>query len=219
MILSGRVEVEGRRVDKAGTAVDASAAVQVLGPPTPVRSAAAASASPRPSMRSTRPEGLTCLDVGASTGGFTDCLLQRGARIVYAIDVGYGQLDAKLRADPRVVVRERVNARNLSAEHVPEPVSLAVLDLSFISVRLVLGSVLPARAGRSGCHLAKPQFEAGRARSRPARRLISRDAAPVVRGDRTVRRRCRDDHGAVSHQGARATRVPRSFRKLSSLSS
>ena len=86
-----------------------------------------------------------------------------GARIVYAIDVGYGQLDAKLRADPRVVVRERVNARNLSAEHVPEPVALAVLDLSFISVRLVLGSVLPLLApGAAVVVLAKPQFEAGR---------------------------------------------------------
>ena len=163
MILSGRVEVEGRRVDKAGTAVDASAAVQVLGPPHPYVSRGGVKIAAALDAFDLRPEGLTCLDVGASTGGFTDCLLQRGARIVYAIDVGYGQLDAKLRADPRVVVRERVNARNLSAEHVPEPVALAVLDLSFISVRLVLGSVLPLLApGAAVVVLAKPQFEAGR---------------------------------------------------------
>src|SRR6476620_1277170 len=86
MILSGRVEVEGRRVDKAGAPVDTSAAVQVLGPPHPyVKRAAALDAF------DLRPEGLACLDVGASTGGFTDCLLQRGARLVYAIDVGHGQ--------------------------------------------------------------------------------------------------------------------------------
>jgi len=163
MILSGRVEVEGRRVDKAGTAVDASAAVQVLGPPHPYVSRGGVKLAAALDAFDLRPEGLACLDVGASTGGFTDCLLQRGARIVYAIDVGYGQLDAKLRADPRVVVRERVNARNLSAEHVPEPASLAVLDLSFISVRLVLGSVLPLLApGAAVVVLAKPQFEAGR---------------------------------------------------------
>ena len=163
MILSGRVEVEGRRVDKAGTAVDASAAVQVLGPPHPYVSRGGVKLAAALDAFDLCPEGLTCLDVGASTGGFTDCLLQRGARIVYAIDVGYGQLDARLRSDPRVVVRERVNARNLSAEHVPEPASLAVLDLSFISVRLVLGSVLPLLApGAAVVVLVKTQFEAGR---------------------------------------------------------
>ncbi len=109
------------------------------------------------------PAGLVCLDAGASTGGFTDCLLQRGAARVYAIDVGYGQLDQKLRNDPRVVLREKVNARFLSAEHVPEPVGLAVLDLSFISVRLVLPAVLPLlSAGARVVVLVKPQFEAGR---------------------------------------------------------
>ncbi len=163
MILSGRVEVEGRRVDKAGTPVDSSAAVQVLGPPHPYVSRGGVKLAAALDAFDLRPEGLTCLDVGASTGGFTDCLLQRGARLVYAIDVGHGQLDAKLRGDPRVVLRERVNARNLSSVHVPEPVALAALDLSFISVRLVLPSVVPLLApGAAVVVLAKPQFEAGR---------------------------------------------------------
>jgi 23S rRNA (cytidine1920-2'-O)/16S rRNA (cytidine1409-2'-O)-methyltransferase len=109
------------------------------------------------------PAGRVCVDVGASTGGFTDCLLQRGAARVYAIDVGRGQIDAKLRADPRVVLREKVNARFLDASHVPERASLAVLDLSFISVRLVLASVLNVLApGAWIVVLVKPQFEAGR---------------------------------------------------------
>src|SRR5205807_1330764 len=88
------------------------------------------------------PAGLVCLDVGASTGGFTDCLLQRGAARVYAIDVGHGQLDARLRADPRVVARERMNARLLSEADVPEAVDLATVDVSFISLRLVLPPVV-----------------------------------------------------------------------------
>jgi 23S rRNA (cytidine1920-2'-O)/16S rRNA (cytidine1409-2'-O)-methyltransferase len=109
------------------------------------------------------PAGLVCLDVGASTGGFTDCLLQRGAARVYAVDVGHGQLDARLRADPRVVVRERVNARRLSAEDVPESVDLAVVDVSFISLRLILPAVVArVRPGGAAVLLVKPQFEAGR---------------------------------------------------------
>ena len=93
------------------------------------------------------PAGLVCLDVGASTGGFTDVLLRRGAARVYAVDVGYGQLDARLRADPRVVVLERTNARQLTAEQVPEPVDLVVCDASFISLRTVLPAPL-ALTGR-----------------------------------------------------------------------
>jgi 23S rRNA (cytidine1920-2'-O)/16S rRNA (cytidine1409-2'-O)-methyltransferase len=110
------------------------------------------------------PAGRVCLDIGASTGGFTDCLLQRDAARVYAIDVGYGQLDAKLRNDPRVVLREKVNARALSRDHIPEPAALAALDLSFISVRLVLPALLPLLSvGAPAVVLVKPQFEAGRA--------------------------------------------------------
>jgi len=163
MILSGRVEVEGRRVEKAGMPVDPSAAVQVLGPAHPYVSRGGVKLAAALDAFRIDPNGLVCLDVGASTGGFTDCLLQRGALRVYAIDVGHGQLDAKLRADPRVVLRERVNARNLSRGHVPEPVALAAMDLSFISVRLVLPGVMPLLApGAAAIVLVKPQFEAGR---------------------------------------------------------
>jgi 23S rRNA (cytidine1920-2'-O)/16S rRNA (cytidine1409-2'-O)-methyltransferase len=163
MILSGLVEVEGRRVEKAGTPVDSGASVTVLGPPHPYVSRGGVKLAAALDAFHLSPEDLVCLDVGASTGGFTDCLLQRGARRVYAIDVGRGQLDAKLRADPRVVVRERVNARRLSAEVVPEPAGFAAMDLSFISVRLVLPGVVPLLAPGAGIVvLVKPQFEAGR---------------------------------------------------------
>ncbi|TAK02757.1 MAG: TlyA family RNA methyltransferase [Chloroflexota bacterium] len=112
------------------------------------------------------PAARTCLDVGASTGGFTDVLLQRGARRVYALDVGRGQLAEQLRNDPRVVSMERTNARTITANALPEPVSVATIDVSFISLRLVLGPVASA-FGPSGAGdivaLVKPQFEAGRA--------------------------------------------------------
>jgi 23S rRNA (cytidine1920-2'-O)/16S rRNA (cytidine1409-2'-O)-methyltransferase len=114
------------------------------------------------------PTGLTCLDVGASTGGFTDVLLQRGATRVYAVDVGRGQLAESLRRDARVVSMERMNARTLTATTLPEPVDLAVIDVSFISLRLVLGPVMTAlRAGPTSAIVAlvKPQFEAGRGRT------------------------------------------------------
>jgi 23S rRNA (cytidine1920-2'-O)/16S rRNA (cytidine1409-2'-O)-methyltransferase len=107
--------------------------------------------------------GRVCIDVGASTGGFTDCLLQRGATQVYAVDVGYGQLAWKLREDPRVLVLERMNIRNLTPEQLPAPPEFFVIDCSFISLRIVLPSVLPLLApGADGVVLIKPQFEAGR---------------------------------------------------------
>ena len=114
------------------------------------------------------PSGRTCLDVGASTGGFTDVLLQRGAARVYALDVGRGQLAETLRLDPRVVSMERTNARTLDATTLPEPVSLATIDISFISLGLVLGPVAAAvgPAGGDIVALVKPQFEAGRSQVR-----------------------------------------------------
>jgi 23S rRNA (cytidine1920-2'-O)/16S rRNA (cytidine1409-2'-O)-methyltransferase len=113
------------------------------------------------------PRDLVCLDVGASTGGFTDVLLQRGAVRVYAIDVGRGQLAEKLRHDPRVVSMERTNARTLTAASLPEAVDLAVVDVSFISLRLVLGPIASTlRAGGRIVSLVKPQFEAGRAETK-----------------------------------------------------
>jgi 23S rRNA (cytidine1920-2'-O)/16S rRNA (cytidine1409-2'-O)-methyltransferase len=111
------------------------------------------------------PDGRTCVDLGASTGGFTDVLLQRGARKVHAVDVGYGQLHPRLRADNRVVVHERVNARALSQEILGERCTAAVADLSFISLRLVLPALLSVLTPKDAwiCVLVKPQFEAGRA--------------------------------------------------------
>jgi len=109
------------------------------------------------------PAGKVAMDVGASTGGFTDCLLQQGVSKVYAVDVGYGQLDVSLRQDPRVVVLERRNIRHLPAEDVPEPVDLITLDLSFISLTLVLPKVLEfLRPGGEILAMAKPQFEVGK---------------------------------------------------------
>jgi 23S rRNA (cytidine1920-2'-O)/16S rRNA (cytidine1409-2'-O)-methyltransferase len=108
------------------------------------------------------PAAKCCLDVGASTGGFTDCLLQRGARRVYAVDVGYGQLDAKLRGDPRVVVLERTNARRLEAAQVPEAIDLVVADVAFISLRLVVPALAAVAPDAEWLLLVKPQFEVGR---------------------------------------------------------
>jgi 23S rRNA (cytidine1920-2'-O)/16S rRNA (cytidine1409-2'-O)-methyltransferase len=126
------------------------------------------------------PTGLVAIDVGASTGGFTDVLLARGAARVYAVDVGYGQLADKLRRDGRVVSMERVNARTLTAETLPEPADLAVVDVAFISLALVLGPVSSVLRGRRGSIVAlvKPQFEAGRA---DAKGGVVRDRAVHLR--------------------------------------
>jgi 23S rRNA (cytidine1920-2'-O)/16S rRNA (cytidine1409-2'-O)-methyltransferase len=163
MILAGLVEVDGRRTDKAGAAVPEDAAIAVAGPAHPYVSRGGLKLAAALDHFGLDPTARICLDVGASTGGFTDCLLQRGAARVYAVDVGYGQLDAKLRGDPRVRVREKVNARSLSAREVEEKVDLACIDVSFISLRLVLPAVvgLVVRGGAIVA-LVKPQFEAGR---------------------------------------------------------
>ncbi|MGA7675822.1 MAG: TlyA family RNA methyltransferase [Rhizomicrobium sp.] len=109
------------------------------------------------------PAGLTCIDVGVSTGGFTEILLERGAHKVYAVDVGHGQLHGRLAADPRVILLEGVNARDLRPAHIPEPADCIVADVSFISLKLVLSSALKfARGGAWLVALVKPQFEAGR---------------------------------------------------------
>lgn len=164
MILAGAVSVDGRRVDKAGTPVDESAEITVAGPPHPYVSRGGLKLAAALDAFGLDAAGAVCLDVGASTGGFTDCLLQRGAAKVYAVDVGHGQLDSKLRGDPRVVLREKVNARALSREHVPEPIGLAAIDVSFISTRLILPAVVPLLEGTGAIVvLVKPQFEAGRA--------------------------------------------------------
>ena len=185
LILAGAVSVEGRRVDKAGTPVEDTAEIAVAGPLHPYVSRGGVKLAAALDAFALDPAGLACLDVGASTGGFTDCFLQRGAAKVYAVDVGRGQLESKLRSDPRVVVREKVNARALSSEHVPEPVGIAAIDVSFISVRLVLPAVVRLVAkGGVVVVLVKPQFEAGRTevgkggivRSDEVRRRVVREA-------------------------------------------
>lgn len=162
LILSGSVLVNGVRVDKAGQPVDVEAAIEMLERPKYVGRGGLKleAALQHFGIDAT---GKICLDVGSSTGGFTDCLLQHGAPRVYAIDVGTGQLDWKLRNDPRVIVKEQVNARYLSREHVPEPIDLAVCDVSFISVTMIL-PVLPGLLAPAGemVILVKPQFELAR---------------------------------------------------------
>ncbi len=161
-VMAGTVEVAGRRVDKPGTAVALDALVSVAAGE-PFVSRAGRKLAGALDDFALDPAGRVCLDVGASTGGFTDCLLQRGAARVYAIDVGYGQLDERLRRDPRVVVMERTNARHLAADALPERADLAVIDVSFISLAKVVPALLPHLApGGRLLALIKPQFEAGR---------------------------------------------------------
>jgi len=188
-VMAGAVEVDGRRVDKPGAAVDAAAALAVR-EREPFVSRGGRKLAGALDAFGIDPAGRVCLDVGASTGGFTDCLLQRGARRVYAFDVGHGLLDARLRADPRVVLRERFNARHLEPGDVPEPVALAVFDVSFISLLKVVPPAIPLVApGGLLLPLVKPQFEVGRAavgkggvvRDESVRReIVRRRAAELV---------------------------------------
>jgi len=162
LVLAGQVLVGGRKADKPGHAVSIDSRVELLARP-PYVSRAGKKLEAALEAFHIAVRGKICLDVGASTGGFTDCLLQRGARRVYAVDVGAGQLDWRLRNDPRVVVRERVNARYLSPEHTGEAVDLAVCDVSFISATLILPAVAPLlREAGEMVILVKPQFEVGR---------------------------------------------------------
>jgi 23S rRNA (cytidine1920-2'-O)/16S rRNA (cytidine1409-2'-O)-methyltransferase len=162
-VMAGVVDVEGKRVDKPGTAVREDARLAVLGPKEPFVSRAGRKLAHALDHFGVDPAGRVCLDVGASTGGFTDCLLQRGAVRVYALDVGYGQLDQRLRDDSRVVVMDRVNARHLGHDALPEPCDLVTIDVSFISLRKVVPALLPHLApGGLLLPMIKPQFEAGR---------------------------------------------------------
>jgi len=162
LIMAGEVTVGGQKAHKPGQPVPADAAVEVLArPPYVSRGGLKLAAALR--HFAIDPSGKVCLDVGASTGGFTDCLLQAGAARVHAVDVGAGQLDWKLRADPRVVVHDRLNARQLAFADIGETVDLAVCDVSFISVTLILPAVVPLlRLEGDLVILVKPQFEAGR---------------------------------------------------------
>ncbi|HPL64258.1 MAG TPA: TlyA family RNA methyltransferase [Syntrophales bacterium] len=163
LILAGDVFVLGEKVDKAGALVDPGAEIVLRGEDNPYVSRGGIKLKGALEFFGIRVEGMTALDVGASTGGFTDCLLQEGARKVYAIDVGYGQLAWKLRTDPRVVSIERTNIRFYTGRDIPEKVDVAAIDVSFISLRLAVPPVLQLlRDGGILLALVKPQFEAGR---------------------------------------------------------
>ena len=162
-ILAGQVTVDGRRSDKAGTMVEETAGLAFTGNANPFVSRGGLKLGKALDAFAIRLEGCRVLDLGASTGGFTDCALQRGASHVVAVDVGYGQLAWSLRSDPRVTVLERTNARYLTPGMVGEPVDFASADLSFISLTKILPA-LPPLLTKNGqaVVLVKPQFEAGR---------------------------------------------------------
>ena len=162
-IMEGSVFVDGQRVDKPGTAVDPEKKIEVRGEQLPYVSRGGLKLEKALRVFPVAAAGKTCIDCGASTGGFTDVLLQNGAEKVYAVDVGYGQLAWKLRTDERVVNLERTNVRYITAEQIPEPPELAVCDVSFISIKLILPAVRALlKDGADMICLIKPQFEAGR---------------------------------------------------------
>ena len=163
MVMAGRVIVEERKIEKSGQLVPSEAVPRLIGEG--LRYVGRGGLKLEAALRefSIDVAGQVCLDVGSSTGGFTDCLLQAGATKVYAVDVGTNQLDWRLRSDERVVVLEKVNARRLDRSHVPEVVDFACCDVSFISVTLILPAMAPLIGPGAGLVvLAKPQFEVGR---------------------------------------------------------
>lgn len=163
IIMSGNVYVDGQKADKPGTAYEETVAIEVRGAVCPYVSRGGLKLEKALRDFGIKPDGYVCSDSGASTGGFTDCLLQQGAKKVFAIDVGYGQLDWKIRSDPRVVVMERTNIRYVTPEQLGEPLDLSVVDVSFISLKIVLPAIkaLLKPTGQVVC-LIKPQFEAGK---------------------------------------------------------
>lgn len=162
-IMSGLVYVKGQKVDKPGTAVPNDAEIEVRGNVLKYVSRGGLKLEKAMATFPVQLEGAICADIGASTGGFTDCMLQNGATKVYAVDVGYGQLAWKLRSDERVVCMERTNARYLTHEQVPDELDFASVDVSFISLKLILPPLcgLLKEQGHVAC-LVKPQFEAGK---------------------------------------------------------
>ena len=163
IIMSGIVYVDGQKADKPGISYEETVPIEVRGAACPYVSRGGLKLEKALRDFGVRPEGYVCSDSGASTGGFTDCLLQQGDSKVFAIDVGYGQLDWKIRSDPRVVVMEKTNIRYVTPEQLGEPLDLSVVDVSFISLKIVLPAIkaLLKPDGQVLC-LIKPQFEAGR---------------------------------------------------------
>ena len=170
LVLAGKVLVDDQKVEKAGAQVSAESIIRLLGEDLKYVSRGGLKLERALDHWNIEVTGKVCLDIGASTGGFTDCLLQRGAAHVIAVDTGYGQMDFKLRQDARVRLLEKTNARYLKREHVRVPIDLVAMDVSFISATLVLPAVIAAalpdspdkRRGRQIIVLVKPQFEAGR---------------------------------------------------------
>jgi 23S rRNA (cytidine1920-2'-O)/16S rRNA (cytidine1409-2'-O)-methyltransferase len=163
MIIAGQVLVNNRKEDKAGSRVPEDADIRILGEQ--LRYVSRGGLKLEAALRefTVDVQGKTALDVGASTGGFTDCLLQHGAGKVYAVDVGYGQMAWKLRQDPRVIIIERVNIRHIDPALVPEPIDIAVIDVSFISLEKVVPSILQfLKPPTEIIALIKPQFEVGK---------------------------------------------------------
>lgn len=175
-IMAGEVYVNGQKADKSGMEVDITSNVEVRGSACPYVSRGGLKLEKALRNFGVDPTGYVCSDSGASTGGFTDCLLQQGASKVFAIDVGYGQLAWKIRNDPRVVVMERTNIRYVTPEDLGQPLDLSVIDVSFISLSLVLPVVktLLKPTGQVLC-LIKPQFEAGK--DKVGKKGVIRDAA------------------------------------------
>jgi len=199
LILAGQVLVDGQKLDKAGHSVAAESQIDLLASPRFVgrgglKLEAALDHFGIPVT------GKVCLDVGSSTGGFTDCLLQRGAARVYAIDVGTGQLDWKLRNDARVIVQEQVNARYITRSEVPEPIALAVCDVSFISMTMILPALgkLLAENGEMVI-LVKPQFEL-------AREQVSKGG--IIRDPGLHQQACRRVEEAVQRLGFQTDIIP-----------
>lgn len=206
LILAGKILVDGQKIEKAGHAVNVDANIRLLGEDLKYVSRGGLKLEKALEHWNISVQGNICLDVGASTGGFTDCLLQHGAAQVIAIDTGYGQLDVKIRQDRRVRLLEKTNARYLTREQVGESVDLVAMDVSFISTTLVLPAVVgaafpasaPERVGRQLIVLVKPQFEVGR--EQVGKGGIVRDQAAQTAAVEKVR-------SAVLALGFRATDV------------
>ena len=163
MILAGKVKKDGVVVDKPSRVIPVDALIEMDEDRQPFVSRGGEKLAAALDVASIKPEGRVCLDVGCSTGGFTDCLLQRGAAKVYAVDVGYGQFDWRLRQDPRVVLIERTNIRYMTRSAIPDPIDLAVIDVSFISLTKVLQPVIQFLGSHAHLiALVKPQFEVGK---------------------------------------------------------
>ncbi|MCS6898593.1 MAG: TlyA family RNA methyltransferase [Myxococcales bacterium] len=176
LLIAGRVYSGEQRIDKPGTMLSPEVPLSIRGDDNPFVSRGGlklAGALETFAPLGLDPRGKVAVDVGASTGGFTDCLLQRGATRVHAIDVGWGQIHPKLRADPRVDVRERTNAKTLQASDFPDPIDLIVVDASFIGLgSLAAALAATVRPGGELCAMIKPQFEAGREEVRRGRGVI-----------------------------------------------